>query len=76
MYKETLQAIAGIEWFPVFSLLLFVTVFSTVLVWTSRIDRTRLSQFSQLPLDDGAPAAEAVATPSIAADTAEKGASR
>lgn len=76
MYKETLQAIAGIEWFPVFSLLLFVTVFSTVLVWTSRIDRTRLSAFSQLPLDDGAPVAETAPVAPIAADTAEKGASR
>lgn len=52
MYKETLQAIAGIELFPVFSLLLFVVVFSTVLFWTSRLDRTRLSKFAQMPLDE------------------------
>lgn len=51
MYKETLQAIAGIEIFPVLSLLLFVSVFGTVLYWTSRLDRARLFQFSQMPLD-------------------------
>jgi cytochrome c oxidase cbb3-type subunit 4 len=52
MYKEILQAIAGVEIFPVISLLLFVTVFGTVLFWTFRVDRTRLSEFSQMPLDD------------------------
>jgi hypothetical protein len=52
MHKETLQAIANIELFPVFSLLLFVVVFSTVLFWTSRLDRTRLSKFAQMPLDE------------------------
>ena len=31
---------------------LFVTVFGTVLYWTFRVDRTRLSEFSQMPLDD------------------------
>jgi cytochrome c oxidase cbb3-type subunit 4 len=56
MYKETLQAIAGIEIFPVLSLLLFVVVFGTVLFWTSRLDRARLSEFAQLPLDEAAPA--------------------
>lgn len=61
MYKEILQAIAGVEIFPVISLLLFVTVFGTVLYWTFRVDRTRLSEFSQMPLDDAtlAPAPEA-----------------
>ena len=55
MYKETLQAIAGIEIFPVLSLLLFVTVFGTVLFWTSRLDRARLVAFARMPLDEGAP---------------------
>lgn len=54
MYKEILQAIAGIEIFPVISLLLFVTVFGTVLYWTSRIDTARLTEFAQMPLDDTA----------------------
>ena len=72
MYKETLQAIAGVEWFPVFSLLLFVVMFSTVLFWTSRIDRTRLLKFSQLPLDDSAPSSD-VTHVAAGANTAVKG---
>jgi len=56
MYKETLQAIAGIEIYPVISLLLFVSVFGTILFWTTRLDRARLLEFSQLPLDETVPA--------------------
>ena len=41
MYMDILRAIAGIEIFPVVSLLLFVTVFTVVLVWTLRLDRAR-----------------------------------
>lgn len=59
MYKETLQAIAGIEIFPVVSLLLFVGVFGTVLYWTSRLERSRLVKFSQMPLDETVPAPHA-----------------
>lgn len=68
MYKEVLQAIAGVEIFPVVSLLLFVGVFGTVLYWTSRLDRARLVKFSQLPLDETAPsqdANEAGANPTV-----------
>ena len=55
MYKELLQSIAGIEIFPVVSLLLFVVVFGTVLYWTSRVDRNSLTEMSQLPLDEPMP---------------------
>lgn len=51
MYKETLRAIAGIEIFPVISLLLFVAVFTVVLVWTLRLDRSRVDAAASLPLD-------------------------
>ena len=70
MYKETLQAMAGVEIFPVVSLLLFVVVFGTVLFWTSRIDAARLSEFSQMPLDETVPAQDAQA---VNASTATKG---
>ena len=55
MYKETLRAIAGIEIFPVISLLLFVTVFAVVLVWTVRLDRSRVDAAASLPLDGADP---------------------
>lgn len=55
MYKELLQSIAGVEIFPVVSLLLFVVVFGTVLYWTSRVDRATLTEMSQMPLDEPVP---------------------
>lgn len=52
MYKEVLRTIAGIEVFPVLSLLVFVTVFVLMLVWVARLDRDRLNTLAALPLDD------------------------
>ena len=63
MYKETLRAIAGIEIFPIISLLLFVAVFTVVLVWTIRLDRSRVDAAASLPLD-GPPAGGDPAIPS------------
>jgi cytochrome c oxidase cbb3-type subunit 4 len=52
MYKEVLRTIAGIEVFPILSLLIFVTVFAVMLAWVLRLDRRRLSQYASLPLDE------------------------
>lgn len=52
MYKEVLRTIVGIEVFPILSLLIFVTVFAVMLVWVLRLDRGRLAQYANLPLDD------------------------
>jgi hypothetical protein len=52
MYIDVLRSIGGIGVFPVISLLLFVAVFSGVLVWAWRTDEQRLSEFAALPLDD------------------------
>ena len=54
MSKEVLRAIAGIEIFPVISLVLFVVVFTLVVVWALRLDRRLLDQHARLPFDDGA----------------------
>jgi hypothetical protein len=51
MYADILRRIAGIEVFPVISLLLFVIVFAVVLVWTARLDATRIDRLERLPLD-------------------------
>jgi hypothetical protein len=51
MYTDILRRIAGIEVFPVVSLLLFVTVFTVALVWTLRLDAERIGRLSRLPLD-------------------------
>ena len=55
MYKEILRSIVGIEIFPVISLCLFVAIFTVVLVWTSRLDRTWLARNARLPLDADVP---------------------
>ena len=51
MYTEVLRSIAGVEVFPVVSLVLFVVFFSVMVVWTVRLDRARLDEMSRLPLD-------------------------
>jgi hypothetical protein len=52
MYKDVLQAIAGIEIYPVISLLIFVAAFTLILVRLWRMDRVEIERFSRLPLDD------------------------
>ena len=56
MYSDILRRIAGIEVFPVFSLIVFVAVFTVVLVMTVRMDAQRVARLSQLPLDETEPA--------------------
>ena len=53
MYTDILRRIAGIEVFPVVSLLLFVTVFTVASIWTLRLDAERIGRLSRLPLDAG-----------------------
>ena len=61
MYKEILRSIAGIEIYPVISLVVFVTFFTLVLVRVVRMDRSRVDRLARLPLDgDGAAGQEGV----------------
>lgn len=53
MYTELLRSIAGIEIFPVISLLVFVTVFTVAVVRAMRMERTHLTLMSRMPLDAG-----------------------
>jgi cytochrome c oxidase cbb3-type subunit IV len=52
MYKDILRSIAGIDVFPVVSLVIFVAVFTAAIVYAIRLDRARLAALSALPLDD------------------------
>jgi cytochrome c oxidase cbb3-type subunit 4 len=54
MYKDILLTITGIQVFPIISLVLFVIVFTSILIATLRMDRTRAERFATLPLDDAA----------------------
>jgi hypothetical protein len=51
MYKETLRAIAGIGLFPAVSLVLFVIVFTVVLIRVIRMDRAETEHLAGLPLE-------------------------
>ncbi len=51
MYKEILRDIAGIEIYPVISLVVFVTFFVAVLVRVVRMERSRVDRLAHLPLD-------------------------
>jgi hypothetical protein len=53
MYKDILRSIAGIDVFPVLSLVIFLTVFTAVVVYAVRLDRRRLATLASLPLDEG-----------------------
>jgi len=53
MYKEILRGIAGIEVYPVVSLILFVVVFSVMLLRVARMDRAGAQRLAALPLDAG-----------------------
>jgi len=55
MSGDILRRIAGIEVFPVVSLVIFVAVFAGVLIWAVRADRRRLDLLAALPLTDATP---------------------
>lgn len=52
MYQEVLRDIDGIGIFPAVSLVLFVIVFTLVLIYAFRIDRAGVRHMAALPLDD------------------------
>jgi hypothetical protein len=53
MYTEVLRSIEGIAVFPIVSLVVFVTFFGAVLVWTSRLGADRVRDYADMPLDRG-----------------------
>ena len=56
--SEILRRIAGIEVFPVISLVIFVAVFAGVIIWALRADRGRLDRLASLPFSETTPAAD------------------
>jgi hypothetical protein len=57
MHMDILRRIAGIEVFPVVSLVLFVTVFTVALVRTMRLDAAAVARAARLPLEGTEPSA-------------------
>ncbi len=53
MYMDILRRIAGIEVFPIVSLVVFVTVFAVAVIRTIRMDAAGVARAARLPLDGG-----------------------
>jgi len=49
--KHYFEGIGGIEIYPIISLLLFFTVFTTMLILVTRIPKKSIEEHSQIPLD-------------------------
>lgn len=53
--KHYLETIAGIEIFPLISLVIFTVFFAGILWYVIRMDKERVKEVSQLPLDSDNP---------------------
>jgi hypothetical protein len=58
MHKDVLRAIAGIDMFPVVSLVIFVVTFALVVISVLHMDRASVDERAALPLDGGAAAGD------------------
>ena len=52
MYKEVLRSIEGIGLFPSISLIVFITLFTVVLIYVIRKGKQHFDNAAQIPLDD------------------------
>lgn len=52
MFNNYLQAIEGIEIYPVIGLIIFFVVFASVVIWVMRIDKNYVHEAERLPLDE------------------------
>ena len=50
--KHNLEGIDGVEIYPIISLLLFFTVFVTMIVFVLKLPKKKIEEVSQLPLDN------------------------
>lgn len=49
--KQYADQIAGIEWYPVASLIIFTLFFAGVLLYVKRLPNNEVSELSNMPLD-------------------------
>lgn len=50
--KHTMDTISGIEIFPIISLIIFFTFFTTMLLWVTKSDKTYINHVKNLPFED------------------------
>lgn len=51
MFKHYFELIEGVAIYPIISLTLFFLVFTSMLVWASRISKKYVENMSQMPLE-------------------------
>ena len=51
MYKNVLQAIEGVGIYPIISMLIFLGVFLSAIVWFFRADKEHLQRMAELPFE-------------------------
>jgi len=51
MFQYVFDSIAGIEVFPIVSLILFFCLFIGIVIWAVRADKDYLKKMEELPLD-------------------------
>lgn len=51
MYKNVLENIAGIEIFPLISLIIFFLFFACMIIWLFKADKSYFEKMSGLPLE-------------------------
>ncbi len=51
MIRNILQSIQGVEIYPIISMLVFFGLFTSVLVWFFKVDKTHLRNMAQIPLE-------------------------
>ena len=51
MYKNILQSIQGVEIYPLISMMIFFSLFLSVIVWSIRADKRHLKRMAEMPLD-------------------------
>ncbi len=51
MFQYLFDSIAGVEIFPIISLILFFVVFVGIVIWAIRADKDYLKKMEELPLD-------------------------
>lgn len=52
MIRNVLQAISGIEIYPIISLMIFLLLFAAVLMWFFKVDKSHVNTMAAIPLQD------------------------
>lgn len=52
MYKNVLESMAGVDVYPIISLIIFFLFFIGVLLWVMKADKSYINKMGSLPLEN------------------------